>query len=323
MKRALWVFRKEAREMFRDRRVVVGAFVMPVFMIIMFVQLIGMVEDKVSKPKKQPIAVIGTSLDETTTKLLDKVAGKLTFVKDKAEGVKLMQKGTVKLVVDFGPGIVEELKGGQAKVVATYDSTDPISQIAVGTLRETVEVVNKESVKALLKETGMPAKSAEPIKFEAKGIEKPKGLGGSSMVGMLPYLIVIWAFYGGFSIVSDLVAGEKERGTMETLLVSPARRREIAFGKYLSLVLVCLLSSVMSIVAIFGVGALHLGDTKLLFPTGMSISGGAVAAMLLAIAPLVLFFAGILLSVSAAAKNMREAQTYLTLVSFVVIMPAV
>ncbi len=323
MNRWLVVFKKEVRDMFRDRRVRSGAFIMPVFMIILFVQLFAMIEDTVKKPKKQAVAVVGIQLDQASEKLIEQVAGTVTHVTNRAEGVKELQKGKVKLVVDFGHGLEAGLNGHKAVVQATYDPSEPLSQIALGTLRETVSALNKTALDAQLKAVGATQVDPDPIKFESKEAERAKGLGGSTLVGLLPYLIVIWAFYGGFSIVADLVAGEKERGTMETLLVSPLTRREAALGKYLSLCLVCLLSSLMSLVAILVLGALHLGNTAVLFPTGFSLSGPALAAMALALIPLVLMFAGILLTVSAASKNMREAQTYLTLVSFVVIMPAI
>lgn len=323
MKRALWVFRKETREMFRDKRVRTGAFIMPVFMIIMFVELFGMINEKVSKPQKQNFAIVGHVQDQASDMLLKTVAGKLVTVNSVADGVKMLQKGDVKLVIEVKSDLDSKGLAKQVQLTATYDPTEPLSQIALATLREPIEAINKEGLKRILKENGVPESASEPIKFESKEAEKPKGLGGSSMVSLLPYLIVIWAFYGGFSIVSDLVAGEKERGTMETLLVSPIKRSEAAMGKYLALVLVCFLSSMMSLVAILAVGALRIGNTAGLFPTGMSISLSGIAAMFLALVPLVLFFAGILMSVSAVAKNMREAQTYLTLVSFVVVMPAV
>lgn len=323
MNRALWVFRKETREMFRDKRVRSGAFVMPVFMIILFVMLFGMINEKVNKPQKQDFAVVGTLTDKASNLLLKQVAGKLVTVSSVEEGVKLLQKGSVKLVVSVSGPMDAQNETKNMRMTATYDPAEPLSQIALGTLRETVEGINKEGLKRVLKGLDVPDSAAEPIKFEAREAAKPKGLGGSFLVGLLPYLIVIWAFYGGFSIVSDLVAGEKERGTMETLLVSPIKRSEAALGKYLALALVCLLSSMMSLVAILVVGALRIGNTAALFPTGLSISFGGVVAMAMALVPLVLFFAGILMSVSALAKNMREAQTYLTLVSFVVVMPAV
>ena len=79
----------------------------------------------------------------------------------------------------------------------------------------------------------------------------------------------------------------------------------------------------MSLIGILVVGVFKPGSAEALFPTGIAVSPAGVVAMVLSIVPLVLFSSALLLSVSAAAKNMREAQTYLTIVNFLVIMPAV
>ena len=68
---------------------------------------------------------------------------------------------------------------------------------------------------------------AEPFQLEKKELKKEKGMAGSMIVGLLPYLIVIWAFYGGMAAATDSVAGEKERNTLETLLISPRMYREL------------------------------------------------------------------------------------------------
>ncbi|MBS1714415.1 MAG: ABC transporter permease [Armatimonadetes bacterium] len=323
MNRIMTVFRKELREMFRDKRVRSGAFVMPVFMIVLFVQIFGLIEDKVSRPQTPKLAIVDPGIDSVAKTLSGDKSGQTTLVKTREEGVRLVERGKAKLLVEFGPDFEKNVTEGRAKITATYDPTEPLSGMALGAFQEKIKRANDARLREVLSSHDVDPSMAEPIRVTVKETSRPKGLGGSSMVNLLPYFIVIWAFYGGMSIVSDLVAGEKERGTMETLLVSPVRRREVALGKYLALALVCLLSSLTAVVGIVLVGVTKFGYAGRLFPTGLSISFASLAAMTLTLLPLVLLMAGILISVSAAAKNMREAQTYLTLVSFIVIMPAV
>lgn len=323
MNRWLWVFRKETREVFRDKRVRTGAFIMPIFMIFMFAQIFGVIESSVKKPQKGKFAVVGTEMDRTMKRITEDNSEDVVYVKSREDGVKLLQKGDVKLVLDAGKGLEQADENGQSTLKVVYDDSAPLSQISLGKMKASIDVMNRQSLSLKLAATGLSPAAAEPIKVEASEAEKPKGLGGSPMAGILPYLIVLWAFSGGISIVADLVAGEKEKGTMETLLVSPVKRSEVAIGKFFALAVVCFVSSGISLVAILGLGMLKIGASKSMFPTGVSISLPSILAMLLAIVPLVLFSSGLLLSVSAAAKNMREAQTYLTIVNFAVIMPAV
>ncbi len=317
------VFRKEVRETFRDKRVVNGAFVAPVFIILMFVLVFGTVQRSVTQPPKPSVALVGQAKGEVESRLLGGVAGKVTRVANREEGQRLLKEGKVRLVVDFSDDFTASVGRGGAVLTLVFDPASTPSQIALGTFRTAVETVNSATVRGVLEQTGLPASAAEPIRLVTLQGEKPEGLGGSSFAGMLPYLIVLWAFYGGFSQVADLVAGEKERGTMETLLVSPALRWHLALGKTLALALTCLLSAASSLVALVVLGSLRVGVTRDLFPGGLSVSLAGGVSILVVLLSLVAMFAGLLMAVSARAKSMREAQTQLTLVSFVVLMPAI
>jgi len=319
-----WVIaKKELRDMFRDKRVVNGAFVMPVVMIIMFIMLIGFVEQSLTTKPDLSIGVpTGTNNIIIEAFEKSKVA-KIIRIKDEAEGLAKMKNGDLRLVLGFSPDFEQGMESGKADVTAHYLDGEPLSQIAMASVQKVIDETNKAKVKVLLQAKGVSPELADPIKLESKDASEKDGLAGSAVVRLLPYLIVLWAFYGGFSIVSDLVAGEKERGTMETLLISPVRRRDIAFGKFISLAVVCLTSSLSSLVAVIILGSLNLEMTKTMFPTGMHVSVISVVGMFVVLVPLVAFFASSMIAVSAYARNLREAQTYLTLFSFLVIMPAV
>jgi sodium transport system permease protein len=320
---ALIIFFKEAREMLRDKRVVNAAFVAPVFMIILFVLVFGLIETKVKRKPDLRLAFVRDAGNPLIEALEKSGEVKVTLVDSVQEGLGLMDEGKVRAVVEFGPDFAAALGRGDAKVTAHYESTEPLSSIAMAAVRGIVEQMNKESARTVMSQNGIDRKLAEPIAFEQKDVQKQEGLGASMIVSLVPYLIVLWAFYGGFSTVTDLVAGEKERGTMETLLVSPVTRNQVALGKFLALSVICLVSSLTTLVGVLAVGLLKLDLTKALFPSGLDVSFLAVVEMFGVLIPLVVLFASMLIAVSAYAKNAREAQTYLTLVSFVVLMPAI
>lgn len=316
-----WIIaKKELRDMFRDKRVVSGAFVMPIVMIVMFMMLIGFVEQKLTKKPDITIGVIAGTENPITEAFRKSGAAKIVAIKDSAEGKAKLEDGDIRLVLEFSEDFGET---ENSELVARYRDGEPLSQIALSMVERVVDETNQAKVKVILAREGIAPEAAEAIRLEAVDEAQKEGLAGSSIVRLLPYLIVLWAFYGGFSIVSDLVAGEKERGTMETLLISPARRRDIALGKFVALCVICLTSSLSSLVAAIVLGFLNLEVTKTMFPTGMHVSAMSALAMLATLVPLVAFFASSMIAVSAYAKNLREAQTYLTLFSFVVIMPAV
>lgn len=190
-------------------------------------------------------------------------------------------------------------------------------------VQEKIGELNRARLRDILAANGLPKEMAEPYRFVKKPLKMPEGLGSAMIVGMIPYLIVIWAFYGGFSVVTELVTGEKEKSTLETLLITPVTRTQIALGKYGALCCVCLTSSLMSLLGLIVVGLLHLPITRGLFPSGVAVSAPMLLSIAVVLVPLVALFAAVLLSISTFARNTREAQTYLTLVSFIVLMPAI
>jgi len=115
-----------------------------------------------------------------------------------------------------------------------------------------------------------------------------------------------------------MMAGEKERGTLETLLLSPVKRNDIALGKILALSVICLASALSAVLGVVLTNTIQKQSGMALQLTPVSIA--AIIAMVL---PLVAMFSALLFVVSTWAKNMREAQTYLTSLSFVILIPAV
>lgn len=138
---------------------------------------------------------------------------------------------------------------------------------------------------------------------------------------LLPYIMVLAAFFGGVPGAFDMVAGEKERGTLETLLVSPIERRSIVFGKFLAVFLVCTLAACS---ALLGVVVAVNGNFEALRPLfgQASLSFSAIMRILLTFLPLNVTFAAALLVVSTFARNQREAQSYLMPLTLLVVIPA-
>lgn len=309
--------------MLRDKRVVNAAFVAPVFMIVLFVMIFGLIESKVRSKPDLKLAFVRDDGNAMLRELEKNKEVKTEFVDTVAQGLQKMKDGQVRAVVEFSPDFDAGVASGTAKVTVHYESTEPLSAIANSAVRRMVQEMNRASARAVLESKGVDQALAEPIQYDEQDVQKQEGLGGSMIASLIPYLIVLWAFYGGFSTVTDLVAGEKERGTMETLLISPITRNQVALGKFLSLAVICLVSSLTTLVGVLAIGLVDLEITRALFPTGLNISFLAVVEMFGVLIPLVVLFASLLIAVSAYAKNVREAQTYLTLVSFVVLMPAI
>ncbi len=319
------VFLREMREMLRDKRVIYSSLFGPIFLILVFVLLFGFLQTTIRRPKAHVVHVVTSSPEPAFVSALRKADQlQLKSVSSMESGERLVRSGDARVVLFFPPGFDDSLRSSEpAKVHAIYDPDLPASQITLSIVEGIVRETSRGLVKAILKARGVSEELADPLRLEKRALKRKEESIGGFLAGLLPYLVVIWAFYGGFSTAADIVAGEKERSTLETLLISPAGRPQIALGKFWALTVLCFASSVVSLFAVAIAGVLPIQMIRELMPEGVRFSLGSIVAIAAVLLPLSALFAGLLLAISAYARNTRECQGYLTMVSFIVLMPAI
>jgi sodium transport system permease protein len=305
--------------MFRDKRVRTSAFIMPILLIAGMLYMFGSVISSLGKKENQRIHIVKS--ESPLVDMLRQEKIRVIEVPSAAEGERLIRKGDARIVLDIKAA---NTAAGQTQIVdAYYDAKEQVAQIALNVVENELLKENKKRVGEFLQSKGLPESAQELVKLNPKPIKVGDAGAGELIIGLVPYLIVIWAFYGGMGIVSDLVAGEKEKNTLETLLIAPVRRTHIVLGKFFSLAVVCLLSSLSSIVGLALYAALKPPGSEEILKGGLGLTPLSVGVTVLVLLPTVALFAAVLLAVSAYAKNTREAQTHLSVISFIVILPAI
>ena len=187
-----------------------------------------------------------------------------------------------------------------------------------------------------LAEKALPATLAKPFEFKRENVAPPEKVSGNQVGGFVPYVIIILCLVGAAVPATDLTAGEKERGTMETLLCSPVARIDLVMGKFF-LVLTgslaamgCMLVSLLVTTVLVGLtlsppakfvaaaanAARAAGPIPAIYPLGVL----GVLAMVL---PVAVMFSALTFAIGLFAKSAKEAQSYLGPLMFVVILPAV
>jgi sodium transport system permease protein len=210
-------------------------------------------------------------------------------------------------------------QGLSAPVELLFDSSDRDAGITVNRLRTLLENYQREQGALRLAARGIEPGVLMAITVIDRDIASQQQRAGQ-MLAFLPYFLILGAFLGGMYLAIDTTAGERERASLEPLLASPASRAEIVLGKLGATSGFALTSMVLSLVA-FAFAFQYLPLDKL--GIQLSFRPGMMAQATLLMIPLVLCFACLQTLVSAYAKSFREAQTYLSILMLLPMLPSV
>jgi sodium transport system permease protein len=324
MKGWLSVYKKEILEFMRDKRVLFSAILGPLLVEVIIIGIFGYVFNTVQTERNYAIFVNDLDAAAPILKPLEETKRfTVSEVTNPKQIDSLLKAQVADVVLEFPENFAADSDAGKMpKITIVSDPNEQSSQLAANVVANALERYLGEERTRRLKANELDPNAYEAFAIAARSAETGQAFGGSMLVGFLPYLIILWAFYGGFSIVSDLVAGEKEKGTLETLLVSPISRTDIAIGKFLSLATVSLAATISALMGVVVMGLIDTEATRIMFDGGLSLSLESIFAIILALIPLIVLFAAGLLALSTIARNQREVQGYLSLVSFLVLVPA-
>jgi len=316
----LTVFLKEVKENLRDRRTLISAFLTgPLLGPLLFVMLINFTLnrelDKAEKPL--PVPVIGA---EYAPNLLDALrAGGVVpgaAVADPERAVRKQDADVVlRVASDYGKAWH---KGEPVQVELFYDSSQRDANTSVERVSTLVENYARQQGTMRLVARGMSPSTAWPLQVARRDQATPQSR-AVLMFAMLPYFFVITVFMGGMYLAIDLTAGERERQSLEPLFANPVARWKILCGKLAAICAFSTASLLMTLLA-FAVVGQFIPAEKI----GMELDLGVhfAAYVLLLMLPLVLLLAALQSMVAAFAKSYREAQTYISLLMLVPLIPS-
>lgn len=323
---AMIVFKKEWREMLRDKRVRKAMIFGPIFSVAITMMLFGIIFSSVEKASKTTIHLIKGPSDpavDAFRQALTKAGMTVEEVPSVAVAKQKIEKGDIRLALDFGKGMEQTLAKPEPFVLNAYfDPQEQKAQIALSIIDKMASVTSEGVLKGILKAKGVDEAFVKPMSVKRNEVKVGETKSSEFLVQLLPYFIVIWAFFGALSSASDLVSGEKERQTLETLLISPAPRNQIALGKLGALIAASLTATTMALLSIFALYSLKLPALEKLFENGLGLTAAGLFVIVITLIPTCALFGSILLAISSFAKNSREAQTYLSQASMFVTLPA-
>lgn len=332
------VYLKELKDSLRDRRTLVSMIVIPTLLMPLIIFGAGTVMKKVitkAQAEATTLVVIGGDDSPGVLEAL-KADGKFRIVEPTMDYRRMVSEKHVRLAVGIPEGFEAALKDGEPKTVMLYHYEGEMkSGMGVGEVERFFRALRDRTIETRLTDRGLSTDLIRPFETRRQNVAPPEKVGGNLIGGLIPYIIIILCFTGALYPAIDLTAGEKERGTMETLLCSPVHRVNIVLGKFLMVmtasvatIVLTLCSAVISILVggsmmmggggaarAAGAGGGGLGFVPLIDPAG-------VLGVFALIAPVAMLFAALLLTVALFAKSYKEAQSYVSPMIIVVLLPA-
>jgi sodium transport system permease protein len=326
------VYRKEMLDLLRDKRTLFGMILLPLLIYpLLMVGLSQVLVQQLGRIEQQQflVAVLGwRGLPELPDSLAGGEASWGVRRAERSEREALLRdlgEGRIHVVVDVPDGAAGRIGRGETiEVRALYNGADENSLAAWRRLQPVLDRLHRGLVERRLRALAVDTAVLEPMRVEAEDQATPSQRGAFHLGRLVCVMLVMMAATGAFYPAVDMASGEKERGTMQTLLVSPARRSEIVFGKYFAVFTVCLVTAVLNLASmgatfssVFLPGELARTGALTFAP-----SAGSIAVMLLVLVPLAGFFCSVCLGLSAYAASYKEAMLFLSPFLFVAVLGA-
>ncbi len=280
-----------------------------------------------------PLGALG--LEHAPPELIALVEAQAATLESVADPEAAVREDLYPAAISIPEGLTEALAAGEPVTLAVYRKTGNMrSELNAGKLESAVAGYRQQIVSERLERAGIDPEVLEPLRVVARDASTEAERTSGQLSWLIPFFIAIWTLTGGQMAAIDATAGEKERGTLEVLLVAPVRRAEVVVGKFLATVLFGLWAAVMAILG-FVLGGFIL--RRLFLPTldaaaaeMIGVMGGQLAVtplmvLLLVVSAVLLsaLISAVLIGVAMFARSFKEAQTYVAPLSFLLILPAI
>ena len=320
------IFKKELTDVLRDRRTLFFMIVIPV--IVMPLIFIGSIKFQEYQSKKSDEKVLNIGLINKTSDsqirdyLLDQKGVYLVEDID-LDSLELgIKNDSLQGGLHIHKNFINDISAnGMGEVEVYYKSSDLMSK-AKNRIYNALDIYKNEVVSERLSEFNVDKGLLEPLDIINKDMSTKKETIGKAVGGLIPYMLVIFIFLGAMYPAIDLGAGEKERGSLETLLSSPATKFEITVGK---LMVVSLAGMVSGLISVVGISApfYFLGNIPDQIKSTVLeiISPFIIVSVIILMIPIAIFFASMLLSISFYARSFKEAQSLMGPLNIIIIVP--
>jgi sodium transport system permease protein len=323
------IFKKELKDTLRDRRTLMMMLVIPILIFPIIMNLFASVSKSFQEEaanKKIKIGIVGTENNFLQLELN-------AIPKELGDKEIILYKDTLSLINDLKKDSLQLGAYVSSEFNQLMDSMHPapltffFNATNMG-MQERAEaymaVIDAKAKSKRFVKLGIEEARTQPITTEYRNIASDKEMIGKLAGGILPYIFIAFGFIGCMYPAIDLFTGEKERGTIETLLTTPVARWQILFGKMGVVVLSGLTAATCALLGLFfSIEFIDSeGNAEILKIVHSILNPTFIVLLYSLLIPLTVFFAGLMIPIAVNAKSFKEAQSIITPLNIVMVLPA-
>jgi sodium transport system permease protein len=313
------VFRKEVYDNLRDKRSLFSALMSSLIgplLILFMIIILGKSVFKDAQSSSINLAVIGP---ENAAELISYLEQhNVNLIPAPSDPYTAVLNGDLDTVLIIPDDYGEDFKAGlPAPVRMVIDSSRQSSSANISRVRELLLIYNAQIGAQRLLIRGIDPVIIQPLAVERDDLATPQSQ-VTIFLNMMPYFIILVVFVGGMYVVIDETAGERERGSLEPLLINPVTRAEFVFGKLLASIPFAVFAVFLTLAAFYA--AFNFFPLEDYIGIQMSLDIKTLAGIFFISLPMIVLASSLQMIIATFTRSFKEAQTY---VSFLPLVPAI
>ncbi len=310
------VWRKEVIDALRDRRSLMSTLIYPVLMPLMITGMFSAIALLEGSDRPLEMPVVGREHAPNLVAWLEERGVVVLDPPDDPEAA--VRDGDVNLVLVIDGEYGDRFRSVQPAVVQLmHDNSRTSSRTSIERTRNLLRSYSNQVALLRLMARGVSPGVMQAVRVDDLDLATP-AQSGARFFAMLPMFLILASFIGGLNVAIDTTAGERERRSLEPLLVNPVSREALTVGKWLTTCLLGLVSAWLTLVMfLFMMRFVPLEQLGV----RLSLGGRQLALMAAAVAPMALFASSLQMFVATFARSFKEAQTYVSLLVFLPMIP--
>ena len=333
MRNILTIFRKELKEVLRDRKTLIFMLVLPIVVIpLLFDFMVSFATKQAEKAATETLsyAIFGGEHLPGLAAAFAAGEGLIEVDLDSPDGIPAaVQADQIQFGIVIPEGAMVRLARRERIEIEFYFNNASLSSRVRQRAGVIIEQYSETEREKILTGVGFDTEAArlqllDPVAIAERATADMQEVVGERAGGMLPYLFLIFCFMGAMYPAIDMGAGEKERGTLETLLLAPVPPYQLVIGKFLVVFTTGVTAALLCLTSI-GLW-LRWKGSEVTGELGQVITSVTIVDLVLIgvlLVPPAAIFASVLLALSIYSKSFKEANSYASALSFLIIIPAV